>query len=234
MAQGVGSFIPKRSTGRVSPTRPIRRIYILSYVAYVLFFGTLLSVVGIFFLEKQAEKQLASYIARVDEERRAFDSNKINAIRRLDLRLRTAERILNWHLAPSRIFEDLEAYITKRVQLTSFTYTYETGSDAMVSVGGTTDTFDALLFQRELLRESSVFSKADMSLVTYGSPAALLEEAEREELVALPGPRQRTTVSFVFKTDAVRSAIGYAPRGSVPAVAPAPGASSNAETSTSL
>jgi len=209
-----GSFIPKRSTGKVTPVRSGKRIYIFSYIAYVFFFGTLLSVVGIFFLSSQAEKQLQKYIARVDEEQQSFNRGQIDAVRKLDTQIKTAEQILNWHVAPSRLFEELEDVIVKSVRLQSFSYTRETGAGAEFSFGGLTETFDVLLFQRDVMENSPVFAAADIVEVSYGSnDGSTIEGSNRgaaERLSTTPG---KATVSFKFQDDAVVGSIGYVPRG---------------------
>ena len=132
-----GSFIPKRSTGKVTPVRSGRRIYIFTYIAYVVFFGTLLSVVGLFFLNQQAENQLNEYVVRLEQAQSSVNREQINSIRKLDQRIKIAEQVLNWHAAPSRLFGELESVIVQTVQLTSFSYERETGAGAELAFGGT-------------------------------------------------------------------------------------------------
>ena len=208
-----GSFIPKRSTGKVTPVRSGKRIYIFSYIAYVFFFGTLLSVVGIFFLNSQAEKQLQSFISKVEEQQQSFNRGQIDTIRKLDSRIKTAEQVLGWHVAPSRLFEELEAVIVKTVRLQSFTYTRTTGGGAVFSFGGLTDTFDVLLFQRDVLENSPMLAAADIVEVSYGSgDNSVIEGAQRGAAASVSTVPGKATVSFSFQDDAIVSSIGYVPR----------------------
>lgn len=206
---GGGSFIPKRSTGRVAPVRSGRRVYVLSYIAYVLFFGTLLSVVGIFFLHNQAETQLQKFIELIDNERQAFqEQSEVNEIKELDTQLSTAMQILNWHAAPSVIFEAIEDVIVQTVQLEEFDYTRTTGGPAELSFGGKTSSFDVLLFQREVMADSNLLASADIVEVSYGAGGELVETNARQTS-QLP---ESATVMFTFEDISSVTGIRYTPR----------------------
>lgn len=205
---GGGSFIPKRSTGKVSSVRSGRRIYIFSYIAYVLFFGTLLSVVGIFFLHNQAETQLQEYITLVDGERKKFqEQSEIHDIKSLDTQLSTAEQILSWHAAPSIVFEALEEVIVASIQLENFEYMRETGGPIQLSFGGRTDSFDVLMFQREIMSQHNLLSAADIVEVSYGA-GATGDEGE----VGVSQSANLATLTFTFEDITSIGAIGYVPR----------------------
>lgn len=206
---GGGSFIPKRSTGRVAPVRSGRRVYVLSYIAYVLFFGTLLSVVGIFFLHNQAETQLQKFIELIDDERQAFqEQSEVNEIKALDTQLNTAMQILNWHAAPSVIFEAIEGVIVQSVQLEDFQYKRITGGPAEISFGGKTGSFDVLLFQREVMSDSNLLASADIVEVSYGAGSEVVETTGQQT----SQPSQSATVMFTFEDISSVTGIGYTPR----------------------
>lgn len=206
-----GSFIPKRSTGKVTAPRAGRRVYIFSYITYVVFFGTLLSVVGIFFLSQQAKSQLQEYIVRVDQEQQSFNRGQLESIRELDSRLNKAEQILVQHAAPSVIFEALESVIVRDIQLNKFEYAHERGKGALLSLGGLTATFDALLFQREVIEQNSFLASADIIEVAYGSTGTEIQGANRQE-GSSPGGSGEATVTFMFEDETILNSIGYTPR----------------------
>lgn len=205
-----GSFIPKRSTGKVSPVRSGKRIYVFSYVTYVLFFGTLLSVAGIFFLNQQAERQLAAHISMLEEERASFDGTRISEIKALDRQLSLAEDLLNRHAAPSIIFDELEDIVLKTVQFTSFSYNREPGKGARLALTGKTASFDVLIFQREVINESDFLASADLVSVGYGSVSEEIGAADRQNPQTIE--RVDATVIFSFADDNILGRIGYRPR----------------------
>ncbi|MDA8597070.1 hypothetical protein N9L26_01895 [Candidatus Pacebacteria bacterium] len=211
-----GSFIPKRTTGTVAPKRKGQRIYILNYIAYALFFGTLVSVVGIFILDRQATGQLERHIVQLDEARQSVNESQIQSVRELDQRIKIAGSVLNTHMAPSRIFEALEEVIVASIQLTSFGYERDTGGGALLSFAGLTDTFDVLLFQREVVKQSALLSQADVVSVEYGEGGGTQINGTNRANSSTPASPAtasgEASVTFTFEdTDAV-SQLGYQPR----------------------
>ncbi|MDC1205535.1 hypothetical protein N8083_01670 [Candidatus Pacebacteria bacterium] len=206
-----GSFIPKRSTGKVVPTRSGKRVYIFSYIAYVFFFGSLLSVLGVFFLNQQVANQLKSNIALVDAAQEDLNRGQLGLIRALDSRLKAADQILNLHAAPSVIFEALESVIVKDVQLNTFEYTRESSSRVLLALGGLTETFDVLLFQRDIIANSSLLSAASVVGVSFGASDTEIEGADREN-GSTQNDSGKATVTFVFEDNSILNSIGYKPR----------------------
>lgn len=204
------SFIPKRSTGKVSPTRTAQRIYILSYVTYVFFFGTLLSVVGIFFLHQQAERQLSEHIALLESERESFNNAELEEIRQLDERLKYAMLILEQHTAPSRIFEELERVIVETIRLTTFSLVHREEGGLAISMSGSSEGFDPLIFQREAMKESDLLASADLVTVEYGESAEVLDGVDRDNPVV--NELLFSSVTFTFEDETIFDEIGYIPR----------------------
>ena len=89
-----GSFIPKRNTSKTISTHSGKRIYIFSYIAYVFFFGTLFAVIGIFFLNQQADNKLQDLIVQIEDSKELIDRSQLDSVRVLDKRLSIAEQIL--------------------------------------------------------------------------------------------------------------------------------------------
>lgn len=207
-----GSFIPKRSTGKIAPTHSGRRIYIFSYIAYVLFFGSLLSVAGIFFLNQQAERQLNEHISEVAEAQKSINRGQLESIRELDNRLQAADQILNQHAAPSVIFEALESVIVSDIQLGHFSYLRENGNGAELSIGGLSNTFDVLLFQRDVMKSNTLLASADFVEVSYGAETNPIEGADRNNENSVNRNIGDATVTFTFVDDTVLANIGYKPR----------------------
>lgn len=212
-AQG-GSFIPKRSTGKVRPSRTGRRVYILSYIAYIFFFGTLLTVAGIYFLNRQAELQLAQHVTLLADEQANFPQNELNRVRNLHNRLQAAQQILASHIAPSRIFDELEPVVVESVQINTFSFERTGGGETALTLGGFTETFDELMFQREVIETSDFLSNADFVQVTYGGATNLIEGANRES-VQQSIPSGPAHVSFVFEDASIAQRLGYQPRNSL-------------------
>lgn len=170
-----GSFIPKRSVNK--PAAKIgRKIYIFSYVAYVVFFGTMLSVVGVFVIDRQVDQRLQEYVIEVDGAQSLFDRNQIDSLVSLDRKLNLASRLLDNHVAVSIIFEALEEAVLRDVKFNSFTYTRDYANSSSVSIEAQAEDFDKVIVQRDDLLENPVFSNVNFMEVTYGNDTQIDEE----------------------------------------------------------
>lgn len=209
-AQG-GSFIPKRSTGKVKPSRTGKRVYVFSFIAYIIFFGTLITVLGLYFLNNQAENQLQEHIVLLSQEQESFENSQLDTVRDFKGRLDFAGRILDAHIAVSRIFDEIEPVIVETVQLSSFTFARDESGRAVLSLGGLTETFDVLLFQRNQLRQSDFLSSADFVEVTYGEVTNDITGSTRDREVN-SGSGEGSQITFVFEDTTIEDKIGYQPR----------------------
>lgn len=172
------SFIPKRNVAH-QPRRPVgKRIYLFSYVAYTFFFGTLLGVVGIFFLNQQADKKLNETIALVSVAQADFDREQIKEITDIDARIRLAKQVLDAHVTLRSVFAGLESSVVESVQFASFGYTYNDGEPVKIKLEASAPDFDTILFQREMLAGSLLFSDAEFSEIMYGTAANESEDIE--------------------------------------------------------
>lgn len=171
MAEGNStSFIPKNAN-RVRKPRTNKRIYIFSYISYVFFFGTLLSVIGVYVYGAYVDGALEEQEARLTAERDSFNEADIAEVRDLEVRLRIADQLLETTSAPSRIFDSLESVIVDSVYLSGMTYTRSGDGNFTLTFSGATETFDAALFQRELLKNVPLFAATDVAQFTYGTPS---------------------------------------------------------------
>lgn len=206
-----GSFIPKRPQARrSSPTKAGRRVYVFSYVAFVVFFGTLLSSGGIYFLKERAAQQLEEHALLLEAERTVFNQAEIDEIRSFDEQLQLAMTVLDSHTAFSKVFEELEQFTAAPVQFAGLDYTREVAGGTVLTLDGLTESFDVLLFQREALQQSELFGAAKFVNVSYGSAATLIEGADRID--PQTSQTQFDRVTFTFESDAFADKIGYEAR----------------------
>lgn len=169
--EGQGSsFIPKNST-RVSTvrTRGTHRIYILSYISYIVFFGTLFSVAGVFLYSSSVNRSLESLKNQLTEQRNRFSAADIESIKLLDKRLHSAKQLVDESAAPSAIFEDLEKIVSNSVYFSGASYKYLPNRQFEIALTGRAAEFDDVLWQQELLKggnilKNSVISKYDYSV----------------------------------------------------------------------
>lgn len=103
------------------------------------------------------------------------NQKKIAELQAYVLKLTTARKLLDEHLAPSRLFEKLERATKATVVFTKFEYAYEPGSRVLLSLVGNTSELDSTLLQKRQFFRDGLFSEFIIRDVT------LLEDTENEE-----------------------------------------------------
>jgi len=193
------SFIPQRPTHGKTAPRKVRKIYVLAYLSYVIFFGALISAAGIFFMNFSLNAQLDSQRQRLSAERERFNESDIESVRDLEKRINIAKERLNNHVSVLAILEALESSAVQSLYFESFTYEREGDAFPKVVFGGTSDQFNNLLFQREVLATNPIL--AGTAFKEVGIEA---RELESGQIVR--------TVQFELEKDIDTSLIGYTPR----------------------
>lgn len=164
------SFIPKKSIQRVERVRGKKRVYIIAYVAYGLFFGTLLATLLVFLYVSYLEGQLESKISELNEQRKSYNHADLQVIQDWEYKLRLAESFYANHLSPYRVLRDLEQYTASDVRFSNFSYTVTSGANGspmvQVSLAGETERFDSVAFQDTAFSPESIFRSAEIGGVT--------------------------------------------------------------------
>lgn len=167
MADQGTSFIPKSGARAVTRTRVTHRIYILSYVSYVVFFGTLFAVAGVYLYTSNIQRSLEGIKSQLIAERARFSSDEIENIKSLDRRLNTANQLLTESSAPSKLFADIEAIAASNVNFSGMKYAYLGNLRYELEITGQADEFNQVVWQRELLKNSPILQKATVSKYDY-------------------------------------------------------------------
>lgn len=167
MAEQGSSFIPKSGVKTVQRTRSTRRIYLLAYVSYIVFFSTLFVVVGIYLYAATVDRSLNSLKAQLATEQQRFAVSDIERIRQLDNRMQSAMTLLEQSSAPSRIFSDIEAIVASNIYFSSMTYERLPNNQFNIELIGRATDFNQALTQRELMANSQILQDAEISAYDY-------------------------------------------------------------------
>jgi len=194
------SFIPQRPTrGKAEPKR-VRKIYMLTYVTYVLFFGSLIATAGVFFFSFSLDVQLDTKRESLAAERQQFNQGDIESIRDLEKRINVAEERLNNHISVLAVFEALEQSAVQSLRYISFTYKRLNDEFPLVTFTGTSDRFNNVLFQRQVL---------DTNPILAGS---VIKDIRLESKVSGDTSNAQELVTFELEKEVDTSLIGYTPR----------------------
>ncbi len=157
------SFIPKQPASGKLKQRKTRQIYVLSYVSFVVFFGTLIAAGGTFFLNYSTEKQLEAEKQTLADLRNGFNQADFERIKALDQQLMLAESLLARQVSVLSILDALKDNTLKTVKVSGFTVSQTNPGELMVNFAGETDNFNSVLFQREEFENDHVFSNVRMT-----------------------------------------------------------------------
>lgn len=205
-AQGT-SFIPQRPIGGdKSAPRGARKIYVLAYLSYVLFFGSIIAAAGVFFIQFSLDRQLEARQATLAAAKTQFNQADIESIRDLEKRMNIAKERLNNHVSVLSIFEALEASAIPSIFFNSFTYQRQGDDFPLVTFSGDSSQFGNVLFQREAFDSNQVLAGATFKEVTMQTLVSEDNPIDRNELV-----------KFTLEKEVDTTLIGYTPRQDVPA-----------------
>jgi hypothetical protein len=193
------SFIPQRPTKGPSKQRGVRKIYILSFLSYVMFFGALLAAGATLFIKLSLETELTQQQQLLDQERSRFSESEIASVRELAKRIETTKARMNQHISVLSIFESLELSAIQTLNFTGFNYERLNDEATLVTILGQAEKFDSVLFQREVLALNPILSGSSFTEVGLQSRE---DEAGRLD--------KMITFSFEKKVDPTDAA--YLPR----------------------
>lgn len=195
-----GSFIPKSGVKTVQRTRGARRIYVLAYISYIVFFSTLFAVIGVYVYGVTVSRSLTSLKDQLIAERQRFSVTDIESVKMLDKRLSTAQQLLQESSAPSRLFTDIESIVASNIYFSAMSYRQLPNRQFSIELTGRANNFSDIIGQRNLLGSSALLQDATVVKYDYsvgaGTGGSVLGAA---------------TLSFIFSDTRDLSAIAYAP-----------------------
>lgn len=183
-------------------TRSGRRIYVLAYISYIVFFTTLFAVIGVYVYGAVVSRSLSDLKAQLVAEQQRFSVSDIDGLKSLDERLGTAKRLLDESTAPSRLFGDIESIVASNIYFSGMEYEVLPNRQFRVDLTGRADNFNEIIGQRDLLKGSALLRDAEV--VEYDYSVGEGEEAS---------PLGATTLSFIFSDTRDLSSIPYVPSG---------------------
>ena len=148
-----------------------RTINLFSLLATVLFIGTILLAGGVFFYESYLEKGLETDKEELAKVRKDADPNLIKKVVRLDSRIVTSKKLIDYHVAVSPFFNYLSTITLKTVRFKDFDFSYLGKDNITVSLSGEASGYEAIALQSDLLVKQQELSNVivgDLALKDNG------------------------------------------------------------------
>ena len=127
------SFIPKKPLAEERVVAP-RHTSIFSFLATLIFFGSLASAGAIYFYQANLLKTNTDKSTQITAARNSFQPTLIKTLEKLDRRITDAKSLLGNHIMVSPVFEALQVNTLKSIQFTKFSYTTPVDPSAPITI----------------------------------------------------------------------------------------------------
>lgn len=151
------SFIPKRPlipNNGINPTAtPRRGGSLFMIIAVILFVASLAVGGGSYFYKSYVESAQLDYKAQLTQRERQFNPNRIEDLKRQNVKLDTAKQLLAEHVAVSQIFDVIGRFTIDNVRFTSMDVALDLQkkSDATINLKGYGTSLSAVAWQSDVL-----------------------------------------------------------------------------------
>ncbi|MEZ4104104.1 MAG: hypothetical protein R3B60_02340 [Candidatus Paceibacterota bacterium] len=179
------SFIPKRNPKKAVKRNAPRPVFIGTIIVRIFFFSILIAALAVFTFERKLQNDYAEEVRALDSAISSFNVESWESVLEIDTRLYQAKQRLQNTVSVTSIFDAIEAATIRTVTIENFDLERVDNSTVTIKSEMTTDSFDSVLFQREVL-------KANDKLSVDGVNELALNNAASENNVA----GNRTSVQF--------------------------------------
>lgn len=170
------SFIPKQNPVKARRRIVSRQVYILSIISYCLISLALVAAAGTFFYELQVKKDLQSEIRGLSEAVKKFNQEDMDKVIALDDRLDAIATLVADNVSLRRVLTVIEDSTIQTFDFTGLTIDRTTNDTIDLEVKIETDSFDSVMFQRNIYEKADTIAAIDVSdvkvaLATVGTEA---------------------------------------------------------------
>lgn len=167
------SFIPKKNIDDDSRNRSV--VYsdtnIFTLTATIVFIATVLMYGGLYLYKNMLVKQVAQADSQLIEARTAIQPKKIQEIIDNNHRIKNSNKILDSHIATSKLMIFLSDSAIKKVRFNEFMYQYKDGI-ASITIDSEVQTFNSFAYQQEVLAKNEFIKNPsfdEISLLDNGN-----------------------------------------------------------------
>lgn len=154
------SFIPKASLKTEKRRTPGRSpIGIINVITSIILLAAIIAAVGMFLFEQFTVQNIERKRTSLERARAAFEPATIRELAKLDGRLTSAETLLDAHIAPSLLFDEIETKTLNSVRFRDFALAESGPGRLMVTMSGEAQSFNALALQSDIFGRSPFFTE---------------------------------------------------------------------------
>jgi hypothetical protein len=195
------AYDPRSSFGQAPGVVPAyvqkqKTIQVYRVLTGLILVGAIGASVAVYMYRDYATKELNIVKAELQEATKQDEGNskRVAELQEYDRKITTAKRLLNAHVAPSRIFEELEKSTKETVAFTKFDYGYEPGFDVTLELSANTKELESVFLQKKQISNDELFSEFILENINLLDEATIDENGE----VSIPdlGEDAQTGIGF--------------------------------------
>lgn len=162
------SFIPKASL-KVEHRREATHapIALASLIATILLVLAVAGAAGVFLYQQYLISSIASKKDSLERARAAFQPETIRELARVDTRLEVGTELLNAHLSPSLLLDEIAARTLTSVRFGGFQFTHGAGGKYMLSMSGVAKSFNAVALESDEFGKSEMWTNPIFSNINF-------------------------------------------------------------------
>jgi len=222
-----GSFIPKSPINSKVSNRRVRKIYIVTYLVYVLFFGTIIAAAGTWFYTSSLTNDLAAKQLQLEAAEQQFAQSDLERVAELEERLEIAQELLDNRVSIVAVLNAIEETTVSNVLMNEFTFGVNESDVLELQMVANANNFNDALFQRTLFKDNSILAGASITNVEYG------EASESGESAAAPDVSFTIQKVLNAEARAAMNAAAVTPITPITPITAVPDASADSEIATS-
>lgn len=164
------SFIPKRGPKRAKRIRPARRIFLFTLIAYSLVFAALIASAASYLYKNYVTTTLQNEVTLLSSQIDTFNESRLSelsALQDYDLKLQRAAARFNNSASVVTALDAIDEVTADPIQIINLTFEREGDEYVTIVAQLAAQSFDAALFQRQLLRVGDgLFSRVQITDVS--------------------------------------------------------------------
>jgi hypothetical protein len=175
------SFIPKRSSKRPRITKPVRKIFLVTIIAYSLLFAALIAAGATVLYKNYTETLLQKEVEQLDHAINTFSVQDFKRVQEFDKTLSLAKERIDNTISLVVLLDEIDRVTAQPIQINKLELEREGDSNLSLVINFTTETLDATLFQRKVLSaNSAIFSDVTISDVDIQNTSGDSQSAEKD------------------------------------------------------
>lgn len=151
-----GTPQPPQQPAATSSVRVRQTVSILTVVAALAVIVALVSIGGVYVLEKSLTQRIAQMEVQLETAEKQFEPTLIVKLKQLDERLNQASRVLRSHRTVAPLFEVLNATTSKNVQYDTLRFEFNEDGLGTVQIEGQARSYQVIAQQSKKLSEETI------------------------------------------------------------------------------